>query len=130
MTLTIKRTDSKGVGITSDEDLGLVILCQQTTQDEHNSIKRLLEDSLDIISSADIFYAWGNASIFIFDLKEFTEQDRKTIADLLPKVKHAVIFNGEQVKGNSINEMYVTCGKNEIKIGKKFYTLFTMKKGN
>lgn len=130
MTLTIKRTDSKGVGITSDEDLGLVILCQQTTQDEHNSIKRLLEDSLDIISSADIFYAWGNASIFIFDLKDFTEQDRKTIADVLPKVKHAVIFNGEQVKGNSINEMYVTCGKNEIKIGKKFYTLFTMKKGN
>lgn len=130
MTLTIKRTDSKGVGITSDEDFGLVILCQQTTQDEHNDIKRLLEDSLDIISSADIFYAWGNASIFIFDLKDFTEQDRKTIADLLPKVKHAVIFNGEQVKGNSINEMYVTCGKNEIKIGKKFYTLFTMKKGN
>lgn len=130
MTLTIKRTDSKGVGITSDEDLGLVILCQQTTQDDHNNIKRLLEDSLDIISSADIFYAWGNASIFIFDLKDFTEQDRKTIADVLPKVKHAVIFNGEQVKGNSINEMYVTCGKNEIKIGKKFYTLFTMKKGD
>lgn len=130
MTLTIKRTDSKGVGIISDEDLGLVILCQQTTQDEHTSIMRLLEDALDIIPSADIFYAWGNASIFIFDLKEFTEQDRKTIADLLPKVKHAVIFNGEQVKGNSINEMYVTCEKNEIKIGKKFYTLFTMKKGN
>ena len=130
MTLTIKRTNSKGVDITSDEDLGLIILCQQTTQDDHKSIKRLLEDSLDIISSADIFYAWGNASIFIFDLKEFTEQDRKTIADLLPKIKHAVIFNGEQVKGNSINEMYVTCGKNEVKIGKKFYTLFTMKKGN
>ena len=128
MTLKIKRADSKGVDIISDESLGLIILCQPTTHDEHGSLKHLIEDSLDIISSADIFYAWGNASIFIFDVNEFNEFDRKKINDILSKVKHAIVFNGEQLKGNSVNDMYITCGKNEVKIGKKFYTLFTMKK--
>ena len=127
MTLTIKRTDTKGVDIKSDGDLGLIVVCQQMTHSDHKSTKQLLEDSLDLISSADVFYAWGNASIFIFDIKEFSDSDRKNIADLLPKTKHAVIFNGVQMKGSAINEMYINCAKGEVKIGKKFCTLLTMK---
>lgn len=127
MTLTIKRTDTKGVDIKSDGDLGLIVVCQQMTHSDHKSTKQLLEDSLDLISSADVFYAWGNASIFIFDIKEFNDSDRKNIADLLPKTKHAVIFNGVQMKGSAINEMYINCSKGEVKVGKKFCTLLTMK---
>ena len=129
MNLQIKRNDSKGVEVTSDDGLGLVVLCQQTSHNDHEKIKRDLENSLDLISSVDIFYAWSNASIFIFDVSDFSEQTRKDISDTLPKIKHAVIYNGSQSKGNSVNEMYISCNKHEIKIGKKFYTLFTMKEG-
>lgn len=128
MTLKIKRTKSKEVEATTDEDFGLVIICQQTTKKEHKEIKRDLENSLDFITSADIFYVWGNASIFIFDIDNFTEKDKHSIDSVLPKIKHAVIFNGKKEKGNTVNEMYITSDTNTITVGKKFCTLFRFSK--
>lgn len=129
MELTIRRFDSKGVEIVTTGEYGLIIICQQTTKTEHDKIKELLETSLDLISSADIFYSWNNASVFIFGTTYFDEANRKSIADLLPKTKHTVLYNGEQVWNSSINDMYITHSKNELIIGKKFYKLLIMKKG-
>lgn len=126
--MKIKRTDGKGVELITDE-FGLVIVYQQTTMDEHSNMKTELEEALDIIPSADIFYAWGSVSIFVFEMGEFTEETRKEVINIFPKVKRSIIFNGEIVS-NSINGMYVTANKKEIKVGKKFHTLFTMKKGD
>lgn len=130
MELTVKRLDSKGVEVTSNDELGLLVICQQTTKTEHEDIKSKLENALDLISSVDVFYAWSNASIFIFDTDKFDDIGRKIISDTLPKTKHAVVFNGQQVKGNGINDMYITHDKNGVTVGKKFYKLLVFKKGN
>lgn len=130
MELTVKRLDSKGVEITSDGELGLLVVCQQTTKTNHKEIKSELERALDLISSTDVFYSWSSTSIFIFDTDSFDDNGRKIISDTLPKTKHTVVFNGQQLKGSGISGMYVTCDRNGITIGKKFYKLLVMKKGN
>lgn len=130
MHLKIKRIDTKGIKIISDGELGLVIICQQTTQKEHNEIKDLLENKFNKIVQVDIFYSWSNVSIFIFDIDAISDEDKRDIDQLIPKIKHAVILNGIQVKGSSVNELYVNYSHGDsIQIGKKFCTLLDYKKG-
>lgn len=130
MTLTIKRVDTKGIEINSDGELGLVIVCQNTTQKDHDEVKEILEDNFDKQSHVDLFYSWSSVSIFIFDIDSISDDDKKNIDRLIPKIKHAVILNGVQVKGSSVNELYIDYSNSEcIRVNKKFCRLLDYKKG-
>lgn len=127
MKLKINRKDDRGLNLTTDNNFGLVIICQDTTLVDHQSILNELTNRIGTTSKMDIFYQWSTSSVFIFDINEFDKSMKESINDALSKVTHMILFNNEK-RGGAVNKLYVKLDKNKCTVGKQFYTLLTYKK--
>ena len=129
MKLQITRNDTKGMTIKSDDGFGLIVVCQQTTHSEHDSIKKGLESHLKENSKVDLFYSWNNVSIFIFNNKELDDKVTRAIIDMMQKTRCGIYGNGEKIT-STLTELYVNVKDDVLRVGKKFSMLLTMVKND
>ena len=126
MKLKLTRKDNNGLEgiITSLEELGLIIVCQQTTKTEHKKVLNKIESCLGEEVDIDIFYDWKTTSIFIIDTNNF---DKQRLRNNMGKTRYAAIHNGTLVKGmNTLTELHVLITNGKITIGKQFAQLLSL----
>ena len=131
MKLKLERGTGKTVDevtITSDSKDYLMIVCVGLTQKEHRDIKDELEDDLDIEVKADIYFVRNFLSVYIFDVETSGNITNAELKELIPDIDHRSVLSGAVFGNSKIGNINVTMYKGEVKIGKKYQTLLTMRK--
>jgi hypothetical protein len=128
MKLRIKRSndDTKGLEVFVDDDTYLSVICTGITLDDHKEITEELNRALNGNLKSDIYFSRNLASIFIADTAtlSITTED---IKELIPDYYHVTVYKGA-VYGSRLSDVSVTFSKGELRVGKKFSTLLTLRK--
>ena len=130
MNLKLTRKDNNGLeGITQSlEELGLIIVCQQTTKTEHKNVLNKIESCLEEEVDIDIFYDWKTTSIFIIDTEKFDKDKQTKLRDMMGRTRYAAIYKGVLMKrSNTLTELYVNINNGKLTIGKQFAQLLSIK---
>lgn len=130
MTLKVKRiSDNEGVLVTIDKNKYLVVVCAGVTHSDHDSIKNELIQELGKNTDIDLYYTRNLLSVFIFDVETLEGLTNNDIVALLPDVEHRTVHNGAIYGNSKISDFSLVRYNREVKLSKKFNTLFTMREG-
>lgn len=130
MTLKVKRiNDNEGVLVSIDKNKYLLIVSTGVTHSDHDSIKNELIQELGKNTDIDLYYTRNLLSVFIFDVETLEGLTNNDIVALLPDVEHRTVHNGAIYGNSKIGDFNLVRYNGEVKLSKKFNTLFTMREG-